>query len=163
MTGSVVFMADLMRHLPIQFRVEPVRATSYVGATTVSTQSVKVEGFDKTSLCGCHVLIVDDVLDSGRTITRLRAIAEEAEAASVMVCVLLPEGDRTGRALRVRWIRHSRRIRRGLRARLQRAVPESAGYCRASSGSPPGLIDVVNRWGDEGDYSYRDPADRHDK
>lgn len=89
MTGSVVFMADLMRYLQIQFRVEPVRATSYVGATTVPTQSVQVEGFNEASLCGCHVLIVDDVLDSGRTITRLRAIAEEAQAASVMVCVLL--------------------------------------------------------------------------
>ncbi|MDG2422665.1 MAG: phosphoribosyltransferase family protein [Phycisphaerales bacterium] len=89
MTGSVVFMADLMRHLPIPFRIEPVRAISYVGETTVATQPVEVEGFHAQSLKGCHVLIVDDVLDSGRTITCLRAMAEEAGAASVMVCVLL--------------------------------------------------------------------------
>ena len=89
MTGSVVFMADLMRHLPIPFRIEPVRATSYVGETTIPTQAVEVEGFHEESLRGSHVLIVDDVLDSGRTITRLRTMAEEAGAASVVVCVLL--------------------------------------------------------------------------
>ncbi|MAT81192.1 MAG: hypoxanthine phosphoribosyltransferase [Phycisphaerae bacterium] len=89
MTGSVVFMADLMRHLPIPFRIEPVRAISYVGETTVATQPVEVEGFHPESIEGSHVLIVDDVLDSGRTIACLRKMAEEAGAASVMVCVLL--------------------------------------------------------------------------
>ena len=89
MTGSVVFMADLMRHLPISFRIEPVRAISYVGKTTVATQPVEVEGFHPDSIKGTHVLIVDDVLDSGKTITCLRKMAEEAGAASVMVCVLL--------------------------------------------------------------------------
>ncbi|MEE2906825.1 MAG: phosphoribosyltransferase family protein [Planctomycetota bacterium] len=89
MTGSVVFMADLMRHLPIPFRIEPVRATSYVGETTVPTQAVEVVGFPKEPLRGTHVLIVDDVLDSGRTITCLRNMAKEAGATSVTVCVLL--------------------------------------------------------------------------
>ena len=89
MTGSVVFVADLMRHLPIPFRIEPVRARSYVGATTVATQPVTVEGLDWSSLEGNHVVIVDDVLDSGKTLESLRRMAEEAGAASVMACVLL--------------------------------------------------------------------------
>ncbi|MBG84428.1 MAG: hypoxanthine phosphoribosyltransferase [Phycisphaerae bacterium] len=89
MTGSVVFVADLMRHLPIPFRIEPVRARSYVGATTVPNQPVKVEGLDWDSLKGNHVVILDDVLDSGKTLASLRRMAEDAGAASVMACVLL--------------------------------------------------------------------------
>lgn len=89
MTGSVVFVADLMRHLPIPFRIEPVRARSYVGATTVPNQPVKVEGLDWSSLKGRHVVILDDVLDSGKTLSSLRQMAEDAGAASVMACVLL--------------------------------------------------------------------------
>jgi len=89
MTGSVVFVADLMRHLPIPFRIEPVRARSYIGATTVPNQPVKVEGLDWDSLKGNHVVILDDVLDSGKTLASLRQMAEDAGAASVTACVLL--------------------------------------------------------------------------
>ena len=89
MTGSVVFVADLMRHLPIPFRIEPVRARSYIGATTVSNQPVTVDGLDWESLRGNHILILDDVLDSGKTLSALRSMAEEAGAASVKACVLL--------------------------------------------------------------------------
>jgi hypoxanthine phosphoribosyltransferase len=89
MTGSVVFLADLMRHLQLRFRIEPVRARSYVGQTTTATQAVALEGVDEDRLRGSHILIVDDVLDSGRTISRLRDVAKAAGATSVSVCVLL--------------------------------------------------------------------------
>ncbi|MCH2151808.1 MAG: hypoxanthine phosphoribosyltransferase [Phycisphaerales bacterium] len=89
MTGSVVFMADLMRHMRYRFLIEPVRARSYVGATTVANQPVVVEGLEESMIKGKHVLIVDDVLDSGRTIVELRKLAQSFGAASVAVCVLL--------------------------------------------------------------------------
>ena len=89
MTGSVVFMADLMRHMRYRFLIEPVRARSYVGATTVATQPVEVEGLHESVVSGKHVLIVDDVLDSGRTIVELRKLAHSCGALSVSVCVLL--------------------------------------------------------------------------
>ena len=66
-----------------------MRARSYVGPTTVANQPVQLEGVDEESLRGSHVLIVDDVLDSGRTLSQLRSVAEAAGALSVAACVLL--------------------------------------------------------------------------
>ena len=89
MTGSVVFLADLMRHLRLRFRIEPVRAVSYVGQTTSPTQAVVLKEMDEGLLRDSHVLIIDDVLDSGRTLAALRSGAHAAGARSVAACVLL--------------------------------------------------------------------------
>jgi hypoxanthine phosphoribosyltransferase len=91
LTGSVVFLADLVRHLPVPMRMSMVWTSSYPGTATTS-QGVTLRGQAdrfKDGLANAHVLIIDDILDSGNT---LRFVGDEVakhNPASVRTCVLL--------------------------------------------------------------------------
>ena len=90
MTGSITFIADLMRELPLRVRIGLITASSYEGTSTTSSGEVVLsDACLPTSLEGRHVLIVDDILDSGRTIRRVRAEIESRNPRSVRTCVLL--------------------------------------------------------------------------
>src|SRR5438093_10993197 len=65
--GATVFAADLLRSLSIPAELEFVRAASY-GAGTKTTGRVKIADMVEGSLAGRHVLPVEDIVDSGRTI-----------------------------------------------------------------------------------------------
>lgn len=90
LTGSMIFLADLMRQLPLKMRLELASVSSYAGTATRAGKLQVIRQVPK-SLAGKHVLIVDDILDSGQTLTRLlkdvRAL--RPEPLSVRVCVLL--------------------------------------------------------------------------
>ena len=89
MTGSLLFAADLVRALPQRrMRIQLTTVSSYGGKSTTSGGSSVVGALPK-HLQGHHVLIVDDILDSGGTIRLLRAEFEACGAASVRACVLL--------------------------------------------------------------------------
>ncbi|HCA38894.1 MAG TPA: hypoxanthine phosphoribosyltransferase [Phycisphaerales bacterium] len=88
MTGSLFFTADLMRHLPLTFRIQPVTVSSYPGTSTTS-QGIKEMSPLPEGIEGMTVLVVDDILDSGRTLEYLRLAMLEAGAAAVRFCVLL--------------------------------------------------------------------------
>ena len=88
MTGSLVFLADLIRRLPMPMRLSLVCASSYPGAST-SSNGIKSVGEIAASLYGRDVLVVDDIIDTGRT---LRALVEQVRRhspRSVRTCVLL--------------------------------------------------------------------------
>jgi len=88
LTGSVIFLADLMRQLPLMMRIRLLSVSSYPGKSTVS-RGVRIDDEFPEDLTGQHVLIIDDILDSGRTISAVRNLVEQRNAASVRVCVLL--------------------------------------------------------------------------
>jgi hypoxanthine phosphoribosyltransferase len=89
LTGSITFVADLMRQLPLRVRIGLVTASSYPGSST-SSQGVTLGETDlPEQLNGRHVLIIDDILDSGRTIRRVRQEIEARSPLSVRACVLL--------------------------------------------------------------------------
>jgi hypoxanthine phosphoribosyltransferase len=88
LTGSIIFVADLMRHLPQKIRIAVIAASSYAGRTKVSSGEPLV-GEIPGNLEGKYVLIVDDILDSGRTIQRVREEIAQRRPRSVRVCVLL--------------------------------------------------------------------------
>ena len=88
LTGSIVFLADLIRHLPVSFRLDLTWVRSYPGAATTS-QGVNVLLPAATDLDGRDVLIVDDILDSSQTLSDLLDRARRAGARSVRTCVLL--------------------------------------------------------------------------
>lgn len=88
LTGSIIFVADLMRCLPQKVRISVITASSYPGKSTAS-QGVQLIGALPDNLQGKHVLIVDDVLDSGNTIRMVRAEIEKRSPASVRAVVLL--------------------------------------------------------------------------
>lgn len=71
MTGAFIFAADLVRHMPVRMRISLVAVSSYPGTATTS-QGARPLGDLPTDLRGRRVLLVDDVLDSGRTLTLLR-------------------------------------------------------------------------------------------
>jgi hypoxanthine phosphoribosyltransferase len=88
LTGAMVFFADLIRHLPQKLRIDVVIARSYDGATTTSSGDPVIRRLPE-DLTNKHVLIVDDILDSGTTITRIREAIEARAPRSVRSCVLL--------------------------------------------------------------------------
>ncbi|BAM04040.1 phosphoribosyltransferase [Phycisphaera mikurensis] len=91
MTGAFIFAADLIRHLPQKMRIHLIQVRSYPGTATTS-QGVTLDPA-KTNvpldLTGRHVLVIDDILDSGRTMAAIKAELLERGAAEVSTCVLL--------------------------------------------------------------------------
>ena len=88
MTGAFVFLADLMRNLEMPIRLNIVSVCSYPGESTKSCgpQLILPPTGDLT---GRDVLVVDDILDSGRTMTFLLDLFSAARPASLRTCVLL--------------------------------------------------------------------------
>jgi len=87
MTGSIIFVADLMRHLPMKIRIQLMTASSYVGKTTESNYDPTLVKLP--SVEGKHVLLIDDILDSGKTLTRVREELQSQNPDSIKICVLL--------------------------------------------------------------------------
>lgn len=88
LTGAVVFLSDLIRHLPLRIRLETLRVVSYPDRSTVS-QGPTVPAPLPADLAGQNVLIVDDILDSGQTLQAIRSMPAVERAASLRTCVLL--------------------------------------------------------------------------
>ena len=87
LTGAVVFVADLMRAIPTRVKISMVSVASY-GASTQSQGAVLASALPG-NISGKHVIIVDEILDSGGTIRLLRDRLMVQGAASVRACVLL--------------------------------------------------------------------------
>jgi hypoxanthine phosphoribosyltransferase len=88
LTGSIIFVADLVRHLPVRMRIDVMAVSSYPGKST-SSQGTRVLYPNTFDVKGKHVLVIDDILDSGRTLSSVRNILVESGASSVGTCVLL--------------------------------------------------------------------------
>ena len=86
--GATVFAADLLRSLSIPAELEFVRAASY-GAGTKSSGRVKIAHMVEGSLEGRHVLLVEDIVDSGRTIDTILKRFRRLRPASLRVAALL--------------------------------------------------------------------------
>lgn len=87
--GSLVFLADLLRRIPLPLEISCVVASSYHGGTQ-STGSVRLSGLDIDRLQGRHVLILDDILDSGLTLDAICSeVMAQARPLDTRICVLL--------------------------------------------------------------------------
>ena len=93
--GATIFAADLLRQLQASVhQVEFLRASSY-GSGTVSSGSVQVESLlADNAIKGRHVLIVDDIADTGHTCAAVTEFLREMEPASLRYCTLLDKPDR---------------------------------------------------------------------
>ena len=88
LTGSIIFVADLIRHLPHKIRIEVATVQSYYGEKKKVKQA-KIIGALPRNVDGKHVLIVDDILDSGETIQLIRNELQQRNPKSIRACVLL--------------------------------------------------------------------------
>ena len=88
LTGALVFAADLIRAIPLPLKINLLAVSSYPG-TSVRSQGVEVLGRQLGHVEGKHVVLVDDILDSGRTLAAVVPIVKDLGAASVRTCVLL--------------------------------------------------------------------------
>lgn len=86
--GAFVFTADLARAIGIPLRIEFIRAESY-GDATVSSGSVRINQVTDLALTGCDLLLVEDIVDTGRTSTRLLETLHAHNPASLKLASLL--------------------------------------------------------------------------
>lgn len=87
--GGLILMADLLRRVQLPLRIESLSVASYHGGTE-SSGTVTFLQNRMPDLNGRHVILLDDILDSGRTLHAVRArLAAECSPASVSICVLL--------------------------------------------------------------------------
>jgi len=88
LNGSIIFMADLLRRIPLPLQLDCLRVSSYHGGTSSSGEVT----FHQTTLPdvkGRHVLLLDDILDSGLTMAAVRRRFDQLEPSSLKACVLL--------------------------------------------------------------------------
>ncbi len=91
--GAFIFMADLCRRLTIPHRVDFIALSSY-GQTAATTGVVRMLMDLKTNISGRHVLVVEDIVDSGYTLDYLLRNFSTRNPASLRSCVLLSKPDR---------------------------------------------------------------------
>jgi hypoxanthine phosphoribosyltransferase len=101
--GAVFFMADLMRHLTVPCEVDFMAISSY-GAQTDSSGVVRILKDLDINIEGRNVLVVEDIIDSGLTLSYLIRNLESREPASLEVCALLTKPARREIEVPVRWI-----------------------------------------------------------
>lgn len=88
LTGSLIMLADLVRRIGIPHRIALIQASSYRGATTIATTLVINESF-APDVADRDVLLLDDILDTGQTLTALIRHLANRGARSVRTAVLL--------------------------------------------------------------------------
>lgn len=91
--GSVVFMADLMRHIDLNCRIDFMRVSSY-GNGSASSGNIKIELDLRHPIKDCDVLIVEDILDSGNTLYCLKNLLLSRNPKSLKICTFLDKPER---------------------------------------------------------------------
>ena len=92
--GGVVFMADLMRAVTIPCDIDFMVVSSYGGANTETTGLVKIIKDLDADLSGRHVLLVEDILDTGVTLSNLVPMLKLRNPSSVKLCTILSKPSR---------------------------------------------------------------------
>ncbi len=90
--GCEPFMSDLCKNITVHAKLDYMRVSSYVG--TGSTGNIEIKSDVTTDVRGQDVIIIDDIVDTGRTTLLIKNLFEQRGASSVEVCCLLdkPEG-----------------------------------------------------------------------
>ena len=91
--GSIMFMSDLMKKISIPCSIDFLAAESY-GSSTKSSGEVRITKDIASDIRGYNVIIVEDILDSGRTLKKLIHFLSMKEPESISVCTLLDKPSR---------------------------------------------------------------------
>ena len=101
--GAVVFLSDLMRHLELQCEIDFMEVSSY-GTETASSGVVRILKDMQESVTGRHVLIVEDIIDTGLTLSYLRRSLLARKPISLEICALLSKPSRRQVDLDVKYV-----------------------------------------------------------
>jgi hypoxanthine phosphoribosyltransferase len=94
MKGSLVFVADLMRKINLPLEIDFISVSSY-GCSTVTSGCVTVKcDLSRSDISDCNILVVEDILDTGNTLSWLLKHLKERGAHSVKLCTLLNKPER---------------------------------------------------------------------
>lgn len=92
--GSITFTADLMRRLPMPLELDFMKVSSY-GSGTISAGPLKISlDLNRDDIHNLDILVVEDIVDSGKTLSKLKAHLAERGAHSVKICTLLDKPSR---------------------------------------------------------------------
>jgi hypoxanthine phosphoribosyltransferase len=86
--GSLMFVADLLRRIPLPLKLECLSVASYHGNPQTSGEVI-FKQITLPNVAGRDILILDDILDSGHTLAAVRETLEAAKPQNIRVCVLL--------------------------------------------------------------------------
>ena len=102
--GAVVFLADLIREIgpEVDVQIDFLAISSY-GASTKSSGVVKIQKDLSSDIHGKHVLIVEDILDTGLSLTYLKRLLSERNPESVEIAVLLDKAERRQQPVEVQY------------------------------------------------------------
>ena len=101
LNGAFVFAADLMRAVTIPSEISFVKLASYQGTT--STGQIKEVMGNNEDLSGRHVIIVEDIVDTGRTMKRMIESLGTRQPASISICTLFVKPDKLQEDLDIRY------------------------------------------------------------
>lgn len=101
--GSCVFMADLCRQLTVPVRLDFMTASSY-GNSMDSNRDVRILKDLDDEIHGKHVLIVEDIIDTGYTLSKVKEILSLRNPASLTICTLLDKPERREVQVPVDWV-----------------------------------------------------------
>ena len=101
--GSFIFLSDLVRHIDRPLHVDFIVASSY-GAGTTTSGDVKLLYDPTAPIEGRHIILVEDIVDSGNTINRLARALEARSPASIELCAMLHKHIAEGLILEPRWV-----------------------------------------------------------
>jgi hypoxanthine phosphoribosyltransferase len=100
--GAIVFTADLIRNLAIPLRLDCLRVSSYGNSTDPET-APRILSSLKSDVTGKHVLLVDDILDTGNTLQSVFDEVSSKKPASVKSCVFLDKPERRENGYKADW------------------------------------------------------------
>ncbi len=101
--GAFVFMADLIRYIDVPCRIDFMKVSSY-GSGTESSGEVKIIQDLDEHIAGRDVIIVEDIIDSGLTLYKLRQVLQTRNPRSLAICAAFDKPDRRKADIRVDYI-----------------------------------------------------------
>lgn len=104
--GAFIFLADLVRELSVPCTIDFIGASSY-GKEQISSGHVRITKDIELDLVGTHVVLVEDIVDTGLTLSHLVKHIENRGAVSVKICTLLDKHERREKNIRIDYVCHS--------------------------------------------------------
>ncbi len=92
--GGMLFLADLMRHITLPHCIDFMAVSSYGRAARETTGAVRIDMDLHTNIANRHLLIIEDIIDSGNTLDYILRLLQARQPASIKICTLLSKPER---------------------------------------------------------------------